>query len=665
MPLTTPLADDAAIFEYSYTAGNSGVYQLAGAWGGFFTFKSEWPAGVASIPIRVTDGSANTEISNASYDAGANTLTVIGAPITSTNGGALVNWSGRTRLLVHALQEDLLLCATPPTLGQVLTWDGTEWCPATPGPGLPLCPTPPLDGQVLIWSAADNAYCPADFCALVSTCLMPAPVYFDGQSSALTKSSLTGVSDSHFLSFSLWIETHFGSPSLDVVDLDTMGFTGNSVFVDPNNATFAVGIGNGSQGISFKNDPGSHLAGNGFINVLCSIDTSLASPTAQLYFGDTSVVFDIVADSGPWLMSFAGLGFALPGDPSIDFPWFLGCIGEFWWAPGQLIDFSNPVNRAKFHDAHGFAVSLGSGGELPTGTSPAVYFSGDASTFATNNGTGGAFTLLHPLANCMDSLANVDISPARLRGGISLPGSTLMGGNTQLNSLVAGSKSLFTFALFVRMASLPGSSAFLMRIEDPFNPGAIAVVSLNSSGNLTFHFEDNSHASFLTFTQTSGSIPADSAWHSILASCDTSSGTFQVLTDATPASFSTAGAAGFSITFSLFENWELFGHGGFPSFSGMYVGDAAEYWVSFVERIDFSVPANVAKFVSGGQSVDLGAHGELPTGTPPSCYLSQDPQDYAEVAFFFNRAPTPFTNMNVQSAPGPNVPILPAPAPYP
>jgi hypothetical protein len=103
MALTMPVADDAAIFEYSYTTGEAGVYQLAGAWGGFFTFKFEWPAGAASIPIRVTDGSSNTEISNAAYDAGANTLTVIGSPLASTNGGAFVNWTGRTRLLVHAL----------------------------------------------------------------------------------------------------------------------------------------------------------------------------------------------------------------------------------------------------------------------------------------------------------------------------------------------------------------------------------------------------------------------------------------------------------------------------------------------------------------------------------------------------------------------------------
>ncbi len=174
MALTAPLADDAVIFEYSYTKGNAGVYHLAGAWGGFFPFSSEYADG-AVIPIRVTDGSqlgnaANTEISNATFSLSANTLTVT-AIVASTNGGAAVNWSGRTRLLVHALQADIPLCATPPTLGQILAWNGSEWCPETLPSSIALCPTPPTNGQVLIWSAAENAYCPADFCALVAACL--------------------------------------------------------------------------------------------------------------------------------------------------------------------------------------------------------------------------------------------------------------------------------------------------------------------------------------------------------------------------------------------------------------------------------------------------------------------------------------------------------------
>ena len=178
MALTMPLADDAAIYEFSYTSGNSGVYQLAGAWGGFFTFLSEWPAGSSSIPIRVTDGSANTEISNATYDATANTLTVNGGvPLASTNGGALVNWSGRTRLLVHALVTST---------------------------AFPLCPTPPTAGQILVWDAVNHEWCPADLCALVTACLTftAGAVSFGGNDWLW---GLPAMSDSPTFTMSVWL----------------------------------------------------------------------------------------------------------------------------------------------------------------------------------------------------------------------------------------------------------------------------------------------------------------------------------------------------------------------------------------------------------------------------------------------------------------------------
>jgi hypothetical protein len=47
------------------------------------------------------------------------------------------------------------------------------------------------------------------------------------------------------------------------------------------------------------------------------------------------------------------------------------------------------ATRHKFYDAQGKPISLGDHGEIPTGNSPAVYLTGDASSFGTNKGTGG------------------------------------------------------------------------------------------------------------------------------------------------------------------------------------------------------------------------------------------------------------------------------------
>lgn len=79
---------------------------------------------------------------------------------------------------------------------------------------------------------------------------------------------------------------------------------------------------------------------------------------------------------------------------------FVGDMAEVWVAPGQsLLDGSGDIPAAtiaKFYDA-GCPVNLGADGSLPTGTAPAAYFSrgptAPAADFATNLGTGGAFTL--------------------------------------------------------------------------------------------------------------------------------------------------------------------------------------------------------------------------------------------------------------------------------
>ena len=48
-------------------------------------------------------------------------------------------------------------------------------------------------------------------------------------------------------------------------------------------------------------------------------------------------------------------------------------LAEVWFAPGVFIDFSNPANRAKFHDGAGRPVSLGVDGSNPTGSPPLLY----------------------------------------------------------------------------------------------------------------------------------------------------------------------------------------------------------------------------------------------------------------------------------------------------
>jgi hypothetical protein len=81
-------------------------------------------------------------------------------------------------------------------------------------------------------------------------------------------------------------------------------------------------------------------------------------------------------------------------------------FADVWCAPGQSLLTAGDIpqaTRRKFRDASGKPVDLGATGSTPTGTAPAIFFSGNASTFATNKGTGGAFTLTGALTNAPTS----------------------------------------------------------------------------------------------------------------------------------------------------------------------------------------------------------------------------------------------------------------------
>jgi hypothetical protein len=69
-------------------------------------------------------------------------------------------------------------------------------------------------------------------------------------------------------------------------------------------------------------------------------------------------------------------------------------VADFWFDPNQApLDLSVTANRRKFITAGLAPVNLGAAGATPTGTSPAVFFSGASASWNTNKGTGGGFTI--------------------------------------------------------------------------------------------------------------------------------------------------------------------------------------------------------------------------------------------------------------------------------
>jgi hypothetical protein len=148
----------------------------------------------------------------------------------------------------------------------------------------------------------------------------------------------------------------------------------------------------------------AYTSAAGWTSLLVSFDLS-DSAKRHLYINDTSdlSVVTFVNDTIDYTRNSWLIGIDTAGNR------FMGCLSEFWFAPGIYIDFSIAANRRKFIDAAGKPVFLGADGSLPTGTAPILYLNGDSTDFQTNRGTGGDFTVNGALTDCADSPSDDDI----------------------------------------------------------------------------------------------------------------------------------------------------------------------------------------------------------------------------------------------------------------
>lgn len=87
--------------------------------------------------------------------------------------------------------------------------------------------------------------------------------------------------------------------------------------------------------------------------------------------------------------TYEAIGASYAGSSSDEFD---GKIGELYWTT-DYIDFSQESNRLKFRDAFGNPVDLTQQIEDAAIPNPAIYMRFDPSSFGTNSGTGGNFTV--------------------------------------------------------------------------------------------------------------------------------------------------------------------------------------------------------------------------------------------------------------------------------
>lgn len=238
--------------------------------------------------------------------------------------------------------------------------------------------------------------------ASIST-TVPAPytasaVRFDG-ATILNNAALVAT-DNSFVSMSYWIKTTVAGSNQQPI----FGTTGG-VFIESYQQLAAPGHFNvevdvhGGGTVALESNVAQTLGT--WVNVIVSMETT-GTGRAKLYANDVDVT-NLFLDSA-LVPLFNGQRFVFGASPS-DFggppPFLSADMADVWIAPGvSLLNVAGVIpepTRRLFINSAGGPVN-------PTGfPASAILFSGDATAFATNQGSGGAFTTTGTLTNAPTS----------------------------------------------------------------------------------------------------------------------------------------------------------------------------------------------------------------------------------------------------------------------
>jgi hypothetical protein len=218
---------------------------------------------------------------------------------------------------------------------------------------------------------------------------------FDGTNDYMLRGAgLTGAADSKSGILSLWARFDGGDGS----QLNFMSQTVANAVLVARAASGAIAI-QGTNSVptiilSIGTTGTGYVEGATWYHILSSWD--LATPgSGRMYINDVSDYAETTYTDGT--INYAGPDNFAVGATTAGAQKFNGCLAELYFAPGQYLDFDTAANRRKFISAAGKPIYLGVDGSLPTGTAPIIYLhtgiSAAITTFATNRGTGGNFSI--------------------------------------------------------------------------------------------------------------------------------------------------------------------------------------------------------------------------------------------------------------------------------
>lgn len=237
-----------------------------------------------------------------------------------------------------------------------------------------------------IWSAAGNV----------------AAVAYDGTTNQLTTSSISGLTDTSFGILTFFINPSSGSgQGIMVTHISGTG-AGDSIIVQTNaGGTITVTLselrGSGpTSAYNFTSTSAVNVSAWNSVLIAWNTNQSAGNKVGQIYIngsgGTTST--DI---SPAFNVALTGCSARVGTNNSI---LFSGCLSEFFFAPGQFLDFTVAGNRSKFITGTNHPASLGVNGSVPTGTQPRIYLHSAVPSEYVNSGNGGDLTPSGSFSNC-------------------------------------------------------------------------------------------------------------------------------------------------------------------------------------------------------------------------------------------------------------------------
>lgn len=255
--------------------------------------------------------------------------------------------------------------------------------------------------------------------------------HFDGATYAKRGAGLTGAADSKLFTFNLWVRRESAAAAAvllaGVTTLNgatyrfrfSLDVTTNKLHIEALNAA----------GTTILDVRTSALAVGKLHHIVGSFDLSSTSKR-WLYVNDVSNLATITTYTND-IIDFTVADWSIGATPAAGSV-FTGDLGDVWLDAGHYLDLSIEANRRLFVSEQLQPIDLAADGSTPTASAPIVYFGRNLSTWHTNKGTGGGFTLTgtltettpagamkchNALGSCQDT-ANFAASPVTLRFAI-------------------------------------------------------------------------------------------------------------------------------------------------------------------------------------------------------------------------------------------------------